>query len=69
MYEPANELTVLIAYAQMPLINAHTDASSRARGQNFDQSPHPYPYFVYAKREGSGESALMRLRIRCSLML
>ena len=61
LYEPANELSVLIAYAQMPLINAHTDAFSRAIGLNFGQSPHLYPYFVYVRRKGYDESALMRL--------
>ena len=35
IYGPAHEILVLIACAQIPLINAHTDISSRARGLNF----------------------------------
>ena len=43
----------------MPLIIAHADVSSRARGQIYGLSLHLYPYFVYASSEGSGESTHM----------
>ena len=31
-YGPVHMIVVLIAYEQMPLINAHADTSSKARG-------------------------------------
>ena len=48
---------VHIAYAQMPLINAHSDVSSKAGGLNFGLSLLLYQYLVYMSREDSGESA------------
>ena len=48
---------MLIAYAQVPLINAHVDISSKARGLHFGLCIHLLLYFVYASSEGSGESA------------
>ena len=48
---------MLIAYVQMPLINAHAVVSSGARGLNFGLSLHLHPYFVYASSKGSGKSA------------
>ena len=30
-----------------------------ARGLNFDQRPHLYPFFVYASSKGSGETVYM----------
>ena len=58
--EPAHEILVLIAYAQMSLINAHTDVSGEARGQKFGLSLQLPPCFVYAISEDSRESAHMR---------
>ena len=55
---PALEI-LSIAYAQMPLINALADISSKARCINFDLSLRLPPYFVYASSEGSDESAHM----------
>ena len=49
-----------MAYAQTPLMNAHTDVFSGDRGLKFGLSLHLYPYFLYASSEGSGESAHMR---------
>ena len=51
-----NKILVLIAYAQKPPINAHTDVSSSARGLNLGQSHYLHLYFVYMSRECSGES-------------
>ena len=47
-----HNILVLVAYAQMPLINAHTNISSEARGLNFDlililsnfEFDHVHPY-------------------------
>ena len=39
-------ISVLITYAQMPLVNTHADVSSEARGLNFGLSLHLHPYFV-----------------------
>ena len=36
------------------------DIFSKATGLNFGQSLHLHPYFGYTRREGSGESALLR---------
>ena len=58
-YVPAHEILVLIAYAQMYLINAHSDVSSKVRGLSFVLSHHLHRYFVYASSEGSGESVHM----------
>ena len=57
---PAQELLVLIASAQMPLINSHADISSCDTGLTFGPSLCLYPYIVFASKEGSGESAHMR---------
>ena len=43
----------------MPLIKAHAEVSSEARGLNFCQSLHLHPYFMYASSAGSGGSAHM----------
>ena len=43
----------------MPLIKAHAEVSSEARGLNFCLSLHLHPYFMYASSEGSGGSAHM----------
>ena len=41
-YGPVNDILVLIAYAQMPLINVQLDIPSSVRGLNFDLSLHLY---------------------------
>ena len=56
-----HEISVLIAYAQMPLINTHSSVSSYARGLNFGPSLHLHPYFVYVSREDFGNSACIAL--------
>ena len=40
-------ISVLIAFAKMPLINAHTDVFSKIRGLNSGLSHHLHLYFVY----------------------
>ena len=50
----------MIAYAQMPLMNAHTDISSEVGGSKFGLSLHIHPYFVYASSEDSAESVHKR---------
>ena len=52
--------TVLIAYAQIPLINAYTDVPCGNRGLHVGLSLHRHPYFVCACSEGESESAHMR---------
>ena len=44
--KPAHEILVLIAYAQMYLINAHVNIASKARGLNFGLRLNLQPYFV-----------------------
>ena len=34
-YILVHDISILVAYAQMPLINAHTDVFGEARGLNF----------------------------------
>ena len=46
--------SVLIAYAQMLLINTHADVSSEAIGLNLGLSFDLHLYVVYATRECSG---------------
>ena len=46
--------------AQMHLLNAIADVSSKARGLISDPNLHLHPYFVFASSEGSCESARMR---------
>ena len=43
-----------MAYAQIPLINAHTDVSSKARGLHFGLSLNQHSYLRYASSEFSG---------------
>ena len=43
----------------MPLINAHSDVSSRAMDLIFALSLHLHPYSVYVSCDGSGESEHM----------
>ena len=55
-YGPGHEILV-IAYGKRPLLNDLADVYSRTRGLNFAPDLLMHPYFVYASREGSGESA------------
>ena len=55
LFEPGHEFLVIIAFARMPLINAITDVSCKARYLNFGLNFHLYPYFVHMSSEGSGE--------------
>ena len=50
---------MLIAYVQMSLVNTHADLSSKDRGLNSSLFLHLHPYFMYVRRKGSGESALV----------
>ena len=45
IYESAHKILVSIVYVQMPLINAHTNVSSKA-GLNFDLDFPLHSYFV-----------------------
>ena len=54
-------ILVLIANAQMPLINIHAGIFNKDRGQNFGLSPNLQPYLVYESSRGSGESVHMPL--------
>ena len=57
--EPAHEIWVIIAHAQMSLINVRADLFRGARGLVFGMSLHLQPYFAFASNEGSGESVHM----------
>ena len=52
-----HEFLVLIAYAKKPPINAHANVSSWARALTFGLSFPLGPNIVYARSEGSGETA------------
>ena len=43
---------VLIAHAQMPLVNAYADLSNGPRGLIFGVCHHLHPFLVYASHEG-----------------
>ena len=57
---PVHEILALIAYAQIPLINAHADVSSKAMGLHFGLSLNQHPYLRYASSEFSGGSVHKR---------
>ena len=57
----SHENLILIAYAQMLILNVHADVSKEASGLNIDVILHPHLYFVYASSECSGESQYMPL--------
>ena len=61
-YGPAYEIVVLIAYEQKPRL---TEMQSRAIGLMFRPSLPLLQCNVYAKSEGSGETAHMR-RLACA---
>ena len=48
--EPAHEISVLTACAQIPLISAHIDVPSEPRILIFGLSLHLHPYFMSASR-------------------
>ena len=57
IYGSAPWVSLRIANAQIPLINAHM--THPASGSKFGMSLHPNPYFVNAISEGSSEFAHM----------
>ena len=56
-----HEISVLIPYAQTPLINVHAGISNKVRGRSFGLSPILQPYFLYASSEVSDESVQVSL--------
>ena len=50
MYDPCMRFWYFHVHAQIPLINARTDVSSKARGLVFDLSLHLHPIFMFAGR-------------------
>ena len=56
IYWPAHEFSVIILYAHMPLMDAHAGISSKAGGLHYGLNLHLHPYYVYASREGCGET-------------
>ena len=56
----AHGVSVHIAHAQTPHLNFHADLSSGARDLKVGLSLHLFAYLVYARNEGSGESAHVR---------
>ena len=63
----ALEILKLIAYAQVPLINAHADISSEARGVSVGLNLHLYAHFVYASSDDSQEPSLLADTIRTEI--
>ena len=59
-FEPSNEIMVLFGLRKMNSSNMHAQPSSWARYLNFGRTLRLLPYFMSAKREGSGETAPMR---------
>ena len=51
-HDPYTMVNTVIAYAHMPLINAHDDASGKPRGLIFGWDLYLHLYFVYASSEG-----------------
>ena len=49
IYEPAHKILVLIAYAQMSLINTYGDVTRAVRGINFGLSLHLLPINTLCK--------------------
>ena len=60
IYRPEYARLVLIAYAQTTPLNTHTGVSRGARCLNVGLNPPLLSYFVYARSEGSDETAQMR---------
>ena len=58
-YGSVHNISVRIAYAHMPLINALAGVSSMARCLHISLILHLYSYFVYASNKGSGMPAHM----------
>ena len=61
LYVPAQEILVLITLAQRPPIYPHAGISRGASGLMFCLSIPLLPYYVYARREVSGETVRMSL--------
>ena len=55
-----HEMLVLMAYVQKPPLKTHADVSRRARCLISGLSLPLLPYFVYARSDGSGETAPKR---------
>ena len=61
IYRPEYSKLVLIAYTQTPPLNTHTGVSRESYGcLTFGLDLSLLPYFVYARSEGSDETAQMR---------
>ena len=58
-HEPVHEITVFIAYAQLPPLSAHSDVSREARFLIFGLSLPLLQICVYASSKGPGDSAHM----------
>ena len=54
---PAHEILAFITHANQPPLNNHADASRGPRGLNIGSSLDLLPFFMYARREGCGETA------------
>ena len=57
LYEPVDEILVLITYECSLSFNMHAQLSSGSRGLNFGQRFHLCTYFVFASSKGSDETA------------
>ena len=51
-HDPYTIMNPVIAYAHMPLINAHADVSGKPRGLIFGWNLHLHPHIVDASSEG-----------------
>ena len=67
IYWVVHENSVLIAYVQLSLMNAHADISSKARGRCHSQSLLLHSFSAYAGRK-TAVQAQTRMNLRCSLM-
>ena len=65
---PVLEKLALIADAKRPHLNAHADASSKAKGLNLGPSLDLHLCFAYASNEGSGVSTHKRRLARASVV-
>ena len=61
---PAHDNSILIASAQKPPINSHTDLLSGTRDLSFSLGLQLHPHFVYPSSEGSDESAHLRRLVK-----
>ena len=58
-YGSAEEIWVLMAYTQMPPLNAHADLPSEVRCLNFGLSLYLHPCIVYSSSDDFGVSVHM----------